>query len=1068
MAVPPHVTNGLTVAFQSVCETMNAHIQEPSAQVRFSSFMMGLQRACTDYGLDLSVDAMEKLVRHFYGVLSAPISLEALVSQPMPMHLFSIVLDCFEMAQNPTVYPLARPSQEVFSDPQQRGSTGFVLTSHPCRAKTPDSYVVRARLSQLVSGKVSADPQAEIAQQMALWVSRSPLVQRPTLLQEVRIHRPMVYRVLDALLDTAERLKVAPLAIPRDQETLRHVLDSGQWNSYQGNLQLVLPEWTGWEADRNSTTPEVNLNTAIENKRAICEYYINALTHLQIKDLSEEARPAFVLRIRGIVGRLEGMLQNLSVLRNTVRSLAALMIYEYAKYNGSTMPKSVKDNLEQFFVRVPLKELSGDDADIEALFREAFRPDADGCVTLSKEDIVRYVEMKSFPVLPIAVKSDAVPELLRLQTGYLDRIRSHLRETYPVDSFLKDLITLEAHTPKESVLERQFMHLREVVACAGMHLCQGQGRLDSLDIRTAVGHVMRHIGESKAVGYEKMQEPDQCRLLLDHILSGEVHEIKLSELEFSARTTFEYFRAQKALNDANPHTEPMFIIANYHTARDFLEAFYLAVQAGLIEIKDGQVTRSMVWIMPLVETVADHDQAPEEFKKLLSIPVIQSYFKMQRSMSGPRAAEKGSFGCMLAYSDTTRDGGGSAGVSRLLTSASLVYDVYMKAFGQDLSCLFERYPYGYFDLTDGAQAAFDQAFAQPVPVKTQANMPVGFRIQHGRGSHGVRSGGDGVDQVWERLLPKYAQWNALVTHQPGRLEIELATPQDVAQSLENAILNNHQETSQISEALTPPRTPDDLENFIVVFRKFTDPGRTHYSQMMLAKASDWNQWAENLPLTWMIVNEMTIGSRTKVPSDPHKAKTGFIEGNRAISVTALIERTGFFAQFTETFWKDMQALIDVKGSQGAIGQLRVWYLENPVFKIYLDKMSEMFLRSNLETLKLFMDEGSSLYQGLKAHYEEGLAWLREISGSKDLLADYPGLASRIQIENRRRHHMAELIQTALRQYDPTRLVDLAPFSLNVERWWERSDSEPRWGTAEWVREILRGILIPGTHRGIYA
>ncbi len=109
-----------------------------------------------------------------------------------------------------------------------------------------------------------------------------------------------------------------------------------------------------------------------------------------------------------------------------------------------------------------------------------------------------------------------------------------------------------------------------------------------------------------------------------------------------------------------------YVISKTEQLSDLLEAHVLLKEAGLW--RSGGSPSAAVMAVPLFETIADLDRAPEIMRRWLALPEIAAAI-----------AERGHAEVMIGYSDSNKDGGYLTSVWSLRKSSQALADIFEKA-----------------------------------------------------------------------------------------------------------------------------------------------------------------------------------------------------------------------------------------------------------------------------------------------------------------------------------------------------------------------------------------------------
>lgn len=251
-------------------------------------------------------------------------------------------------------------------------------------------------------------------------------------------------------------------------------------------------------------------------------------------------------------------------------------------------------------------------------------------------------DSERFPPLAEHLKRYEVSELYRKKLSF---IYHKLENTFfkkgdgyaAAGEFAEDLKIIQrslAANQGKLAAEGYLKKLIDQVAQFGFHLAYLDFRDESPKIRQAIMEIY---------GEEKITPELINRAVKEGAVTREVKEFSpeardiVEQLHTMGR--IQRNTGQKVVED--------YLISMTQNSGDVIGLFCLAVRAGLIEVKNNQVVKADIGIIPLfeaIQTLADADKIMEE---LLSIPLYASYLKCRGNVQE----------VMLGYSDSNKDGG---------------------------------------------------------------------------------------------------------------------------------------------------------------------------------------------------------------------------------------------------------------------------------------------------------------------------------------------------------------------------------------------------------------------------
>lgn len=209
-----------------------------------------------------------------------------------------------------------------------------------------------------------------------------------------------------------------------------------------------------------------------------------------------------------------------------------------------------------------------------------------------------------------------------------------------IDECVADLVTIErslAAHGASAIASGLVEPVRRAMATFGMHLC-------GLDLRQNAGVHERTVAELLAAAglcpdYAERSEEERCALLTAAL--DDPRPLRIHRHGYSAETVGELAvldTAAEVHQIVGPDAIPHIVISAAGSVSDVLEVMVLATDAGLAGAVD---------IVPLFETIADLERAPEVLDRLLSL-------ERYRHWLGTRAMTQE---IMIGYSDSNKDGG---------------------------------------------------------------------------------------------------------------------------------------------------------------------------------------------------------------------------------------------------------------------------------------------------------------------------------------------------------------------------------------------------------------------------
>jgi hypothetical protein len=923
-----------------------------------------------------------------------------------------------------------------------------VLTSHPDNSVFPpiarELRTVVERIIKDVDGK-SVSPELRGAGFEKL-LAMNPIRPKPTLSSEGAIAADSVFAMWDAVPELEMQNGLEP-----------------------GGLNFGISFWANFEGDRNAVHgPVLPRSTAFFREKA-------ATRHLETlgKMDFDEYGPSVKSKLETLKIGLERSRTNAkeAYKLSEVRMLMEILYAMKASPGRFNTYKFVNDLRNQVAPELDLNQPPKIlQEDILELIKERGFDDVSRLKQLAGQN-----QLDSLAVANI-VEGNVSSRLRELLTDPID-IHAFVTDLDKDRRDLQELAQSSGHVEDRLHLEQQevaLFKLESQIRTFQLHLGSGQGRLDTeTSIRTAADTLLeRHSHRSSFSGeavdlkskeywvqsgdgesLQRSKEAAQSRLYIDAILDPNVAPAEDSScLDAEERNTFSYFRSAKLLQEVNPRHMDTIIIANDGGVRDFLRTFYLARRAGLIEIdpSSGRVTKSNIIIMPLKESVADHDHAFKAMEALCTIPVVRSYFE-----------EAGIFTYMKAYSDTGRGDGQLAAQARLKTTPTQVMSVADYALRYDLAsycpsseelvksgvfksegaaAAFRVSPYGLFGGHE--QLRYWNAAFQMVKVINSSDVeapeglapmrPVKARVEHGVGSTDLRTGGRGIDETDMHTRPVVERQYKTTLQQAAATDY-LSSPGSAKDYLHFFVDSNGVPEDDFERA--EDRTEMSFQ-YIKFFKDLSDPALEAFHREVVEMESELNRRMLETPEAWY-GNHHVLGSRGNGGKD-FRGKS-FTAANRAISSARYWQNIGAnlhsirssYAAFT-TYLKDAEP------GENRLEVLQHKFRDKHSFRMIIWKLQQEMLATNFDQAALQFDrEYLDQYQHMHAELSKILCL---ISGSKSLLEDFPHIRSQVWVERSNRYKAAVLRAQQYHVFDPrpetgTPLKSVVP-DLDGGNFWE--------------------------------
>ena len=194
---------------------------------------------------------------------------------------------------------------------------------------------------------------------------------------------------------------------------------------------------------------------------------------------------------------------------------------------------------------------------------------------------------------------------------------------------------LSAHAPLKRLIR--------AVEVFGFHFATLDLRQNSAVHERVVAELLARAGVE--ADYLALSEGERVRLLRNELASARPLSSPFLDDSDETRSELEIVRAaSEAHARYGPDCIQYYVISKTEDVSDLLEVYVLLKEAGLWQADGGP--RAAIMAVPLFETIADLERAPEVMRGLLAIPEIASFL-----------AERGHGEVMIGYSDSNKDGG---------------------------------------------------------------------------------------------------------------------------------------------------------------------------------------------------------------------------------------------------------------------------------------------------------------------------------------------------------------------------------------------------------------------------
>lgn len=239
------------------------------------------------------------------------------------------------------------------------------------------------------------------------------------------------------------------------------------------------------------------------------------------------------------------------------------------------------------------------------------------------------------------------------------------------DSLRKDLVTLASGLARDGdgalASGGALSRLIRSVEIFGFHLATLDLRQNSDVHERVIAELFRTAGV--AADYAALAEEARVDLLINELshnrpLAGEW-------TEYSPETAKELAiirAAAKAQADFGRAAITTYNISKTTSVSDMLEVYILLKQAGLYRVDDDGNPHATIMSVPLFETIADLQAAPETMQAFFKLPLMQKL-----------AQARGHQEVMIGYSDSNKDGGYLTSTWELYEASSALAAIFAQA-----------------------------------------------------------------------------------------------------------------------------------------------------------------------------------------------------------------------------------------------------------------------------------------------------------------------------------------------------------------------------------------------------
>jgi phosphoenolpyruvate carboxylase len=437
--------------------------------------------------------------------------------------------------------------------------------------------------------------------------------------------------------------------------------------------------------------------------------------------------------------------------------------------------------------------------------------------------------------------------------------------------------------------------------------------------------------------YRKLDEAERVRLLAREI--AHPRPLSSTHLEYSARTRTELavFRTARSLRERfGPAAIDKHIVSHTETLSDLLEVALLQKEAGLLV--GNEVRRCALMIVPLFETIADLERAPQLMSELLSHPGLRH---MLVSTTGGRPLHE----VMLGYSDSNKDGG-------LLASNWELYRATRRLRG-----------------------VFDQHGVE-------------MRLFHGRGGTVGRGGGPSYEAILAQP-PGSVRGQIRLTEQGETIQAKYADPLIGRHHLELLV------AAVMQASLADEHQPAALAGHEAALAEIAGHAQNAYRELIYGTEGFAQFFFSATPITEIM--ELNIGSRPSA-----RKQTGRIEDLRAIpwvfswaQCRILLPGWYGFGSGVEAFFAAGQT---VAGRRARQQQLRTMFARWPFFRTLVSNVEMVLAKVDLGIAARYVAlaadrrRGAAIFATIRNEFKLTLKHWQAVSGHRNILDTQPELA----------------------------------------------------------------------------
>ncbi len=209
-------------------------------------------------------------------------------------------------------------------------------------------------------------------------------------------------------------------------------------------------------------------------------------------------------------------------------------------------------------------------------------------------------------------------------------------------------------------------HLRDSARAFGFHLATVDLRQNSDVHEAVIGELLRHAGVAR--DYAALDEAARRVLLLAELASPRALRSRFAQYSDLARGELAIFETTAAIHARlGPDAIRQYVISKTDSVSDLLEVAVMLKESGLVT--PGESPSSRLQIVPLFETIADLQRAPQTMRAWFALPAVRA---LVASLGGVQEV-------MLGYSDSNKDGGYVTSNWELYKAETALVEVFREA-----------------------------------------------------------------------------------------------------------------------------------------------------------------------------------------------------------------------------------------------------------------------------------------------------------------------------------------------------------------------------------------------------